>query len=79
MAEEPIGLAAAANGGDRLAGPGVPDNSNTQFALLGVWAAGRHGFDSDAALAALDDHFRGDRQPRRRLGLPPGRRVEPTR
>ena len=24
-------------------------NSNTQFALLGLWAAGRHGFDSDAS------------------------------
>ncbi|MBX6314425.1 MAG: VWA domain-containing protein [Isosphaeraceae bacterium] len=34
------------------------DNSNTQFALLGIWAAGRHGFDSEAALEALDEHFR---------------------
>jgi VWFA-related protein len=34
------------------------DNSNTQFALLGLWAAGRHGFDPDAALEAIDQHFR---------------------
>lgn len=34
------------------------DHSNTQFALLGIWAGGRHGFESDAALEALDGHFR---------------------
>ncbi|QDV37204.1 VWA domain-containing protein [Tautonia plasticadhaerens] len=34
------------------------DHSNTQFALLGIWAGGRHGFESDAALGALDRHFR---------------------
>ncbi len=34
------------------------DNSNTQFALLGLWAAGRHGFDSDSALESIDGHFR---------------------
>jgi VWFA-related protein len=38
--------------------PGPGDNSNTQFALLGLWAAGRHGFDSDEALKSIDDHFR---------------------
>jgi len=38
------------------------DNSNTQFALLGLWAAGRHGFDADEALAAIDAHFRGTRE-----------------
>ena len=37
---------------------GGGDNSNTQFALLGLWAAGRHGFDSDAALESIDGHFR---------------------
>src|SRR5262249_17784945 len=31
----------------RRTAPGPGDNSNTQFALLGLWAAGRHGFDSD--------------------------------
>ncbi len=34
------------------------DNSNTQFALLGLWVAGRHGFDSDPSLEAIDQHFR---------------------
>ncbi|HEX8203223.1 MAG TPA: VWA domain-containing protein, partial [Isosphaeraceae bacterium] len=55
-----------ARGGARRAGPGLAfpsmmargDNSNTQFALLGMWVAGRHGFDADPALQALDVHFR---------------------
>ncbi len=34
------------------------DNSNTQFALLGLWAAGRAGFDANDGLAAIDVHFR---------------------
>lgn len=34
------------------------DHSNTQFALLGLWAGGRHGFDPDAALESIDVHFR---------------------
>ncbi len=37
---------------------GGGDNSNTQFALLGLWAAGRHGFDSDEDLESIDNHFR---------------------
>jgi VWFA-related protein len=37
---------------------GQGDHSNTQFALLGLWAAGRHGFDSDPSLESIDDHFR---------------------
>lgn len=45
----------------RLGGPG--DNSNTQFALLGLWAAGRHGFDTDASLRAIDEHFRSLQRP----------------
>ena len=35
------------------------DHSNTQFALLGVWAAGRHGLAVDGPLAEVDAHFRG--------------------
>jgi Ca-activated chloride channel family protein len=38
--------------------PSQGDNSNTQFALLGLWAASRHGYDSDQALEAIDHHFR---------------------
>jgi VWFA-related protein len=37
---------------------GNGDNSNTQFALLGLWAAGRHGFDPDDSLVSIDQHFR---------------------
>jgi VWFA-related protein len=37
---------------------GAGDNSNTQFALLGLWAASRHGSDSDANLESIDGHFR---------------------
>ena len=36
--------------------PGQGDNSNTQFARLGLWAASRHGYDSDQGA-------RGDRWP----------------
>ena len=53
---------------------GQGDNSNTQFALLGLWAAGRHGLDSDGALESIDHHFRSSQlQDGRwgyRLGLP---------
>jgi Ca-activated chloride channel family protein len=52
---------------------GVGDNSNTQFALLGLWAAGRHGFDSDLPLESIDHHFRssqlGDGHWGYRLGM----------
>src|SRR6202042_2144183 len=37
---------------------GQGDNSNTQFALLGLWAAGRHGFNPDEPLESIDQHFR---------------------
>ena len=63
--EEPTPAAARPRRGERrktgrmnrvFSGGG--DNSNTQFALLGLWAAGRHGFDSDANLESIDGHFR---------------------
>jgi VWFA-related protein len=50
----------------------VGDNSNTQFALLGLWAAGRHGFDPNAALESIDGHFRGSQDPEGRWGYVPG-------
>ncbi len=49
------------------------DNSNTQFALLGIWGGGRHGFDSDGALEAIDTHFRESQNPDGRWGYVPGR------
>ncbi len=48
--------------------PGQGDHSNTQFALLGLWGAGRHGFDSDPALESIDDHFRSSQLPDGRWG-----------
>jgi hypothetical protein len=35
------------------------DNSNTQFAILGLWVARRHGAPVDKALARAAAHFRG--------------------
>src|SRR4029077_7852409 len=35
------------------------DNSNTQFAILGLWVARRHGAPVDKALAQTAAHFRG--------------------
>jgi hypothetical protein len=34
------------------------DNSNTQFGLLAVWIARRHGIQADAALARVEQRFR---------------------
>jgi VWFA-related protein len=48
------------------------DNSNTQFALLGIWAAGRHGFDSNDVLEAIDSHFRATQNYPGRWGYRPG-------
>ena len=63
--EETTGAASRARRGERRKTgrinrffSGAGDNSNTQFALLGLWAAGRHGFDSDANLESIDGHFR---------------------
>lgn len=62
-------------------GPAVPlrrgaigptDNSNTQFALLGLWAAGRHDFDASPSLAAIDRHFRDSQGPAGDWGYQPG-------
>jgi hypothetical protein len=38
---------------------GDGDNSNTQFAVLGVWTARKHGVPCDGAIAALERRFRG--------------------
>ncbi|RUL88346.1 VWA domain-containing protein [Tautonia sociabilis] len=59
-----------------FSGPG--DHSNTQFALLGMWAGGRHGFDSDGALAELDAHFRSTANPDGGWGYQPGAGSTPS-
>ncbi len=47
---------AGGGGGARAILP--PDNSNTQFAVLGLWVARRHGLPVDAALMDTDRRFR---------------------
>ena len=39
------------------------DNSNTQFATLGLWAAGRHGVPMERALARLGQRFQVSQTP----------------
>jgi hypothetical protein len=39
------------------------DNSNTQFALLGVWVAGRHKIPTERALALVSRRFRASQAP----------------
>lgn len=36
----------------------VGDHSNTQFAMIGVWIAGRYGYDNQRTLERLEAHFR---------------------
>jgi hypothetical protein len=40
----------------------MADNSNTQFAILALWVARRHGIPVDRALARIDSRFRGSQQ-----------------
>lgn len=49
-----------AGGGARA---GIGDNSNTQFAVLGIWAAGRAGLDVKATMIEVDRRFRGSQSP----------------
>jgi hypothetical protein len=36
----------------------MDDNSNTQFAILGLWVAGRHGVPIDQAVGRIENRFR---------------------
>jgi hypothetical protein len=36
----------------------TPDNSNTQFAILGLWVGRRHGIDTETALVRAEAYFR---------------------
>jgi VWFA-related protein len=63
--EEPVPSPSKGRRGERRKGArrnlffaGQGDNSNTQFALLGLWAAGRHGYNPDEPLESIDQHFR---------------------
>jgi VWFA-related protein len=51
---------------------GEGDNSNTQFALLGIWGASRHGFDGNEPLEAIDEHFRSTQEDDGDWGYVPG-------
>jgi hypothetical protein len=42
---------------------GYGDNSNTQFAVLALWVARRHGLPVEAALADVDKRFRTSQNP----------------
>jgi hypothetical protein len=42
---------------------GDGDNSNTQFAVLGVWTARKNGVPCDGAIAAFERRFRGSQHP----------------
>jgi hypothetical protein len=51
---------------------GVGDNSNTQFAILGLWAARRHSVPIEEALTQLDARFRGSQNGDGGWGYMPG-------
>ena len=38
-------------------GNSFDDNSNTQFGLIGLWVAARHGLPANDAFALIEDHF----------------------
>ena len=48
---------------NRMSKGDLTDNSNTQFATLGLWAAGRHGVPMERALARLGQRFQVSQTP----------------
>jgi hypothetical protein len=69
---ERIGRAALDHGRGR--GGGASDNSNTQFALLGLWVARRYGLPVEDALLRVDRRFRASRIPNSGWGYRVGER-----
>jgi hypothetical protein len=78
VTNNPNAKGATARRGGRIQGPGrVPqpgfgDNSNTQFGVLGVWAAGRAGLDVSATMQRVERRFRNSQSPRGGWGYGPG-------
>jgi hypothetical protein len=56
-------LARIPAGGARPGDVRRTDNSNTQFAILGLWVARRHGIPVERALARVAEHFRATQNP----------------
>ncbi len=57
---------------------GMTDNSNTQFATLGLWVARKYGLPVDAALERVDARFRTSQNPDGGWGYQSGQRPEPS-
>jgi predicted Zn finger-like uncharacterized protein len=62
------GLLADPSQPDRFFRGGAPDNSNTQFAILALWAARSHGLPLDRTLALINRRFRATQLPDGRWG-----------
>jgi len=56
---------------------GRADNSNTQFAVLALWAGQRHGVPADRSFALADDRFRSSQQKDGSWGYTFGSRSRP--
>src|SRR5262249_32538923 len=72
------GSAGRRRGPGFLASLGPTDNSNTQFALLGLWAARRHGSAPSDELEAIDSHFRKTQSREGAWEYRPGHRTGPA-
>ena len=64
----PGAVAAVEKGAFDVNTPDGADNSNTQFAILGMWTARRHGVPTDGVLARVNRRFRASQTPDGRWG-----------
>ncbi len=77
VTNNPNAKGATARRGGRIQGParapqtGFGDNSNTQFGVLGVWAAGRAGLDVSATMQRVERRFRSSQSPQGGWGYGP--------